>query len=203
MDSAVAEPLTAADPLTLACALRVEARAAGKAGARTGLVGLGAGLPLPEGRLVSFGFAGGLADDLEPGALVTATRVVDEHGTTLWEGEPLSVSGARQVVVCATGSVANEPGARRALGARSGGHVADMESGRLAASGRLVGVVRAVSDTGARPVGALVCAGKPDGGTDWGVVARAFLTQPFRSMGTALDARKATAALARAARELA
>ena len=44
--------------LTLACALKVEERAARKGGARTALVGLGAGLPLPEGQLVSFGLIG-------------------------------------------------------------------------------------------------------------------------------------------------
>ena len=71
-------------PVTLACALKVEERAARKAGARTALVGLGAGLPLPEGQLVSFGFAGGLGDTLRPGTLVTATKVVDPSGRTLW-----------------------------------------------------------------------------------------------------------------------
>jgi hypothetical protein len=77
-----------------------------------------------------------------------------------------------------------------------------MESGVLASTGRLAGVVRAVSDSGEQPVGRLVCAGKPDGGTDWKVVATAFVTEPVRSIRTARDARKATAALTRAAEEL-
>src|SRR5262245_57223050 len=64
------------DPsVTLACALRVEEKAARRAGARTAVVGLGAGLPLPDGRLVSFGFAGGLEPRFRPGTLVTATKV--------------------------------------------------------------------------------------------------------------------------------
>ena len=81
-------------PVTLACALKVEQKAARKAGARTALVGLGAALPLPEGRLVSFGFAGGLGDALRPGTLVTATKVVDPSGRTLWDGPALEVAGA-------------------------------------------------------------------------------------------------------------
>ena len=188
--------------LTLACALRVEEKAARKAGAKTALVGLGAGLPLPDGRLVSFGFAGGLAPGFRPGTLVTATKVVDAEGRTLWDGPALEVEGAEQAIVCASESVANEPEERRALAKRSGASVVDMESGVLASTGRLAGVVRAVSDSGDQPVGRLVCAGKADGGTDWKVVATAFVTEPVRSIRTARDARRATAALTRAAEEL-
>jgi adenosylhomocysteine nucleosidase len=189
-------------PVTLACALRVEEKAARKAGAKTALVGLGAGLPLPDGRLVSFGFAGGLEPGFRPGTLVTATKVVDAEGRTLWDGPALDVEGASQAVVCASDSVANEPEARLELARRSGASVVDMESGVLASTGRLAGVVRAVSDSGDQPVGRLVCAGKADGGTDWKIVATAFVTEPVRSIRTARDARKATAALTRAAEEL-
>ena len=189
-------------PVTLACALRVEEKAARKAGAKTALIGLGAGLPLPDGRLVSFGFAGGLEPRFRPGALVTATKVVDSDGRTLWEGPALEVEGAEPAVVCATDSVANEPQARRDLATRSGAAVVDMESGVLASTGRLAGVVRAVSDSGEHPVGRLVCAGKADGGTDWKVVGTAFAREPLKSIRTARDARRATAALTRAAEEL-
>ena len=192
MDSAV----------TLACALKVEERAARKAGARTALVGLGAGLPLPEGRLVSFGFAGGLDSGLRPGTLVTATKVVDPSGRTLWGGPALELEGAEPAVVCASDGVANEPEARRALAEQSGAAAVDMESGVLASTGRLAGVVRAISDSGDHPVGKLVAAGKADGRTDWKIVATAFATEPVRSIRTARDARRATAALQRAAEEL-
>jgi adenosylhomocysteine nucleosidase len=188
--------------LTLVCALRVEERAARKGGAKTALVGMGAGLPLPDGKLVSFGFAGGLEPGFPPGTLVSATRVVDTEGRTLWDGPALAVEGAEQAVVCASDSVADEPDARRDLAKRSGASLVDMESGVLASTGRLAGVVRAVSDSGDRPVGRLVCAGKADGGTDWKVVAIAFVTEPVKSFRTARDARKATAALVRAAEEL-
>ncbi len=76
----------ASGDLVLCCALASEERAARRAGARTALVGLGAGLPLPEGRLVSFGVAGALVPGLKPGTLVTASRVVDGDGRVLWEG---------------------------------------------------------------------------------------------------------------------
>ena len=65
-----------AEPLTLACALAVEEDAARSAGATAARVGLQAGLPLPEGRLVSFGLAGALVSGLAPGTLVTARRAL-------------------------------------------------------------------------------------------------------------------------------
>jgi hypothetical protein len=189
--------------LTFACALKVEERVARKAGASAALVGQGANLPLPDGLLVSFGFAGGLSDELEPGALLTATKVVDPDGNVLWEGEPLDVPGAHHAVICwSTDGVVNEPTARRALADRSGAVAVDMESGRLAETGRLAGAVRALSDTGVHPVGALVCAGKEDGGTDWKVVAKAFATDPVGSLRTTRDARKAIRALYGAAEAL-
>jgi hypothetical protein len=195
--------MDAALSLTLACALNVEERVARKAGAKAAVVGQGAGLPLPDGRLVSFGFAGGLVDDLEAGALLTATKVVDPEGRMLWEGDGLAVPGARPAVICwSPDGVVNEPAARRALATSSGAAAVDMESGTLAATGRLAGAVRAITDTGTRPVGTLACAGKADGGTDWKVVAKAFVTQPVASLRTTQDARKAIRALHRAAESL-
>jgi adenosylhomocysteine nucleosidase len=196
--------LAAEEGLTLACALAVEERLARKAGARTALVGLGAGLPLPsEGRLVSFGFCGALVPGLEAGALVSARRVVDPGGLTLWEGEALAVPGALRAVVCAAEAVAAEPELRRVLAERSGAVAVDMESGVLARAGRLAGVVRAVSDGADKPIGRLACAGSADGGTEWGVVARALLLEPLRSARTALAARRAMQSLRRAAEALA
>jgi adenosylhomocysteine nucleosidase len=188
-------------PLTLACALEIEEKIARKAGARTARVGLGARLPLPEGPLVSFGFAGSLDPRLRPGTLVTATRVVDVSGETLWEGKPLAVDGAQPVVVCAATAVANGP-ARAAVATSSGAEAVDLESGELARSGRLVGVVRAISDSTERPLGRLALAARPDGSTDLRAVARAFLTQPVTSIRTALAARRALSRLRQAAEVL-
>jgi len=188
--------------LTLACALEVEEKVARKAGARVARVGLGASLPLPQGRLVSFGFAGGLHPRLRPGTLVTATRVVDVSGATLWEGEPLVVEGAEPVVICAADGAADEPLARAIIAEASGADAVDMESGTLAATGRLAGVVRAISDSRDRPLGRLAFAARADGSTDWRVVVVAFLTHPVMSVRSSLAARRAIARLERAAKAL-
>jgi hypothetical protein len=188
-------------PLTLACALEVEEKVARKAGARTARVGLGARLPLPEGPLVSFGFAGSLDTRLRPGMLVTATKVVDVSGQTLWEGEPLAVDGAERVVICTAAEVADGP-ARAQIASSSGAGAVDLESGELARTGRLVGVVRAISDSTERPLGRLASAARPDGSTDLRAVAVAFLTQPVTSVRTAFAARRAVAELRRAAEVL-
>jgi hypothetical protein len=193
----------AAEPLTLACALAVEEGAARSGGARTARVGLQAGLPLPEGQLVSFGLAGALVSGLAPGTLVTARRVVDADGTVLWEGEPLAVPGALTGVVCDAGRVIDDAADRRDLARETGAAVADTESATLAATGRLAGVVRAVSDTPEHPVGRLAHAAVPDGRTDWHVVLRAFFAEPRTTIETALAARRGLASLRVAAAGLA
>ena len=99
------------------------------------------GPELPDGPLVSFGLCGALVDGLPPGTIVTARSVVDEAGEALWEGPPRAVAGARAVVLCAAGRIVDAAGERTALAERSGAEVVDLESGRLAATGRLAGVV--------------------------------------------------------------
>jgi hypothetical protein len=189
--------------LTLACALEIEEGIARRAGARTALVGLGAKVPAEGERLVSFGFCGALVPGLEPGALLSARRVVSPVGETVWEGEPLAVPGALSAVFCAAGDVATDPEERRLLAERTGAVAVDLESGALARSGRLAGVVRAVSDGADDPLGGLARAAGSDGGTRWGVVARAFVREPLRSVRTALGARRAMRSLERAAEALA
>jgi hypothetical protein len=189
--------------LTLACGLAVEERAARKGGARAVRVGLAARTgSLPEGPIASFGLAGALVYGLEPGLLLCATRVVDEEGRLLWEGEALPVPGAARGVLCAVTRVVDAAAERQALVQRTGAIAADMETGALAATGRLAGVVRAISDRPERPVGRLAKASAPDGSTAWWAVLVAFLTEPWRAFRTALDARRALAALERAAAAL-
>jgi nucleoside phosphorylase len=191
-------------PLTLACALEVEARAARRGGAAAVQVGMGAATgELPDGRIASFGLAGALVDGLEPGTVVSATRIVDETGAVLWEGEPLLVPGARPAVVCAADRVVDAAAERRLLAERTGADVVDMESAALARSGRLAGAIRAVSDSPSQPVGRLAGASKPDGSTDWGVVVKAFLTEPRTAARAARGARRALAALERTAANIA
>src|SRR5207253_8958738 len=138
-----------ADGLTFACAMTVEERIARRLG-RTALVGLGASKGVPEGRLVSFGIAGALADDLPIGTVIDATRVVDESGDVLWEGGPLGAAPARTGTILGATRIVDDPDERARLHARTGADAVDMESGALARSGRLVGCLRAISDTPTR-----------------------------------------------------
>jgi hypothetical protein len=190
--------------LTLACALEVEEKAARRAGAKVVRIGLGGThVPLPDGRIVGFGLAGALVPGLAPGTVLSAKRIVGEVGETLWEGEPLAVAGARPAVICAAGCVVDEPGARAMLAAQSGAVAVDMESAVLARSGRLAGVVRAISDTPARPVGCLACASKPDGRVAWSQVVKALLIEPHRAIPAGVGSLRALSALKDAARALA
>lgn len=185
--------------MTLACALHVEERAARRAGAAAVRVGLGAHLDPPEGRLVSFGLAGALVPGLLPGTLLTARRVVDADGTVLWEDEPLRVPGALTAVVCDAGRIVDDPAERHELAELTGAVAVDTESAALAATGRLAGVVRAVSDTPVRPVGRLARGSTPDGATDWRVVVGALVSEPAATVRTARAAGRALASLRHAA----
>jgi hypothetical protein len=190
-------------PVTLACALEVEERVARKAGARAALIGLGVTRPLPEGALVSFGFAGGLIPELERGTLLTATKIVSDTGESLWEGEPLEVDGATRAVICSTDRVIDQPEERRRLAESTGAVAVDMESAKLAATGRLAGTVRAVSDSPQRPLGGLATAVRADGSTDWKAVARSIVLEPVRTGHALVGAQRARASLQRAAEDLA
>jgi nucleoside phosphorylase len=80
------------------------------------------------------------------GEVLDATRVVDETGATLWEGPGLGVRGGRAGVLLGGSGLVHDATARDRLRAASGADAVDMESGTLARSGRLAGVVRAISD---------------------------------------------------------
>jgi nucleoside phosphorylase len=155
--------------MTLACATREEAKTARRlalrvgAGVHVAVVGLGARRKLPEGKIISFGLAGGLHDGLDCGEVLDATRVVDANGSVLWEGKPLGASGARPGTILAVESIIDDPAERRRLYSRTGADAADMESGVLARSGRLAGCLRAISDTPTRTLGPLAKAVDEDG----------------------------------------
>jgi nucleoside phosphorylase len=189
-----------ADRVTLACATAAELRAARRSGARTALVGLGARNGVPDGQLVSFGLAGALRDGLAPGTVVDATRIVDVEGTVLWEGGPLGVPGAEPATILAADAIVDDPSERRRLHERTGADAADLESGPLARSGRLQGVLRAVSDTPSRPLDGIASGVKADGGYDWPALARAFARSPRGFVRAATDAQRALGRLGDAAR---
>jgi hypothetical protein len=187
---------------TIACALEVEERVARKAGLRTALVGMGVTRPVPDGPLVSFGFAGGLVPDLDRGALLTATRIVSDTGEKLWEGEPIEVDGAQPAVICSTDRVIDSPEERLRVAERTGAIAVEMESGKLAATGRLAGTVRAVSDSPDRPLGGLATAMRPDGSTDWKVVTQSLVREPVTTVRAIVGAQRAMSTLRRAAEGL-
>jgi nucleoside phosphorylase len=176
--------------MTLACATKTEERVARKLGARTALVGIGARRPLPDGPVVSFGLAGGLHDGLACGEVLDATRVVDSDGAVLWEGQGLGVADARPATILAADTIVDDADERRRLHERTGADAIDMESGALARSGRLVGCLRAISDTPTRPLGPLTEVMDANGKLRPGGIARA-LAAP-RATGRALtDVRRA------------
>ena len=137
-----------ADGLIFAVATTAEERVAKRLGLTTVRVGIGVANGVPEGKLVSFGLAGSLGE-LHVGDVLDATRVVDETGMTLWEGPGLGVAGARAGVVLGGEALVHDSAERARLREASGADAVDMESGALARSGRLAGVVRAISDDAA------------------------------------------------------
>jgi nucleoside phosphorylase len=174
-----------ADGVTLACATAAELRAARRARVRSALVGLGAANGVPDGPLVSFGLAGALRDGLPAGTVLVATRVVDGEGQVLWEGEPLGVEGARPVTILAAEAIVDSAAERRALHARTGADAADLESGPLARTGRLRGVLRVVSDTPARPLGALAGGVREDGRYEWRGMIGGLVLSPLAALNAA------------------
>jgi hypothetical protein len=140
-----------------------------------------------------------LRDGLAPGTVVDATRVVDIEGTVLWDDGPLGVPGAEAVTILAAEAIVDEPAERRALHERTGADAADLESGPLARSGRLHGVLRAVSDTPSRSLDGIVGGVRADGGYDWLGLARAFARSPRGFVRAASDARRALGRLGDAA----
>jgi nucleoside phosphorylase len=174
--------------------MTVEERIALKLG-RTALVGLGASRGVPEGRLVSFGIAGALSDELPIGTVIDATRIVDESGAVLWEGDPLGAAPARAGTILGASRIVDDPDERARLHERTGADAVDMESGPLARSGRLVGCLRAISDTPKRRLGGVAAGAKPSGEIDYVGFLRGFVREPLVTARAALGARRALKAL--------
>ena len=187
-----------ADGLTFACAMTVEERIARRLG-RTAVVGLGASKGVPEGRLVSFGIAGALSGELAVGTVIDATRVVDESGAVLWEGEPLGASPARTGTILGASRIVDDPAERARLHAATGADAVDMESGALARSGRLVGCLRVISDTPTHRLGGVAQGATPDGGVDVVGFLRGFVREPAVTVRAARGARRALRSLEKVA----
>jgi hypothetical protein len=183
-----------AQGLTFACATTAEERVARRAGLKAARIGIRGAAGLPDGELVSFGLAGALHDGFRVGELIDATRVVDSAGATLWEGGPLGVAGARQATMLASDVLVHDAAERRRLRETSGADAVDMESGVLAASGRLAGVVRAISDVPSSAVEGVDETVHDDGRTDvvgllrWVATERVDALRSMRDAVTALRA---------------
>ncbi len=176
--------------LTFACATSAEERVARRLGLNAVRVGVCVANGVPEGRLVSFGLAGALGD-LRVGDVLDATRVVDASGATLWEGPGLGVRGARQGVVLGGDALVWDAAERQQLRETTGADAVDMESGVLARSGRLAGVLRAVSDDGSSAIEGVDSTVHPDGRTHVAGLLRWIATRrgdAIRSMRDALRA---------------
>jgi hypothetical protein len=185
-------------PLIFAVATTAEERVARRLGLRTARIGVGAAAGVPEAELVSFGLAGALRDDLRVGEVLDATRVVDTTGATLWEGAGLGVRGARPATVLGSDVLVHDRAERARLRAASGADAVDMESGVLARSGRLAGVVRAISDGVDSDVEGVDCTVHSDGRTDVVGLVRWLATKRGAAVRSMRDAVFALRALERA-----
>jgi hypothetical protein len=187
-----------ADGLTFACATSAEERVARRLGLNAVRVGVCVANGVPEGRLVSFGLAGSLGE-LGVGDVLDATRVVDETGTTLWEGPGLDVHGARAGVVLGGDALVHDPEERARLRDASGADAVDMESGVLARSGRLAGVVRAISDDAGSTVEGVDGTVHADGRTNVAGLLRWVARRRGEAVRSMRDALRALQALEQAA----
>ncbi len=183
-----------ADGLTFACATSAEERVAKRLGLTTVRVGICVANGVPEGRLVSFGLAGSLGE-LGVGDVLDATRVVDETGTTLWEGPGLGVRGARDGVVLGGDVLVHDAATRTRLREASGADAIDMESAVLARSGRLAGVIRAVSDDAGSTIEGVDTTVHADGRTNVAGLLRWIATRRGHAIRSMQDALKALHAL--------
>jgi hypothetical protein len=176
-----------ADGLTFACATTAEERAARRLGFATARVGVRAANGVPDGRLVSFGLAGALGD-VRVGEVLDATRVVDESGATLWEGPGLGVRGARAATVLGADVLVHDPDERARLREASGADAVDMESGVLARSGRLAGVLRVVSDDSSSAIEGVDTTVHADGRTNVVGLLRWIVTRRIDAIRSMRDA---------------
>ena len=183
--------------LTFACATSAEERVARRLGLKAVRVGVSVANGVPEGSLVSFGLAGSLGE-LGVGQVLDATRVVDETGATLWEGPGLGVLGTRPGVVLGGDVLVHDAAERARLREASGADAVDMESGVLARSGRLAGVLRAISDDAASAVEGVDRTVYADGRTNVAGLLRWIATRRGGALRSMRDALRALRALEQA-----
>ena len=132
-----------------------------------------------------------VSGELPVGTVIDATRVVDESGSILWEGGPLGASPARTGTILGASRIVDDPAERARLHAQTGADAVDMESGALARSGRLVGCLRAISDTPTHRLGGVAEGATAEGEVDYLGFLRGFARQPVVTLRAAAGARRA------------
>jgi hopanoid-associated phosphorylase len=160
--------------------------------------------------IISFGVAGGLAPNLQPGTCVVGSAVLSgekrmpisaEWSDKLLRAIPDAVSG---MLLGVPAPIAN-PDEKRALYLKTGAIAVDMESHIVAAVGQQhdlpVAAIRVITDPAKRalPTSA-VAAMRPNGTTNIGAMLRSVVKRPRELTAlfqTALDCRAARAGLVR------
>ncbi|QQC66608.1 phosphorylase [Paraburkholderia ginsengisoli] len=171
--------------------------------------------------IVSFGTAGGLAPELESGALIVADAVEGPFGRIdtdrRWAGKlaaaiaagPLAARLQRGLMVAVTAPLVSADD-KRALHRSTGALAVDMEShiagATAAAHGVPFAVCRAIVDPAWRTLPSAATAGlRDDGSTAIGPILRELLRQPSQLRGllqVAVDARAARISLVQARRAM-
>jgi hopanoid-associated phosphorylase len=169
----------------------------------------------PLDAVLSFGIAGGLAEDLTPGDLVLAEAIVTE--TEVYPADPLwlarlcvKIPQARRGKIAGVDAPVGSREAKLALHRKHGAVAVDMEShgaARFAAAANLPFIaLRAIADPYHRALPAAALVGmKPDGSPDIAAVLAALARQPSQLGGlmrTAFDARAGMQGLLRGRRLL-
>lgn len=160
--------------------------------------------------LISFGVAGGLAPQLEPGACVVGSAILS--GTSrmatdsTWSKKLLqTIPDAIHGMLVGVPAPIAHPDAKRSLYVKTGAMAVDMESHIVGAVAAVHGIpfaaIRVITDPAMRalPKSALD-AMRPDGTTDIGAMVRSIMRRPRELpalLRTALDARAARTTLLR------
>lgn len=211
--------------IAVACGLLAEARIAATIGGVRAIAGGGDGQRLAveleraidDGAVgvLSFGIAGGLRPDLEPGAVIIARAV--SHGQTCLATDVSWTERLRGLVpgtlhgdVVGVDTAVTTVADKMELAQSTGAAVCDMEShiaARIAHARNVpLAVLRVVADPAGRALPSAALAGmKKDGATDAGAVLAKLATRPWQVPALArvgLDSRRAFAALLGCGRRL-
>jgi len=161
--------------------------------------------------LISFGIAGGLADELPPGALIVADQVITDDSRYPAASDCATLLGARVGAIYGGVTIAASVTEKKAIAALTGTIAVDLESGPVARVALAAGIpfiaIRAVADPAGRalpPAALLELAidGRPRLGAVFWSVARNPRQIP-ELIATARETSAALNALKRACRILA